>query len=170
MRQTNSTAIALLPPDQSLRIRPVQASDGPLIHRHLWHHRSLEHVDELIGRALKLVEQRRGVGIVVEGDTQLPILAYGQLTRWTDCAEISDLIVHESQRGRGIGTAMIQYLVGETRRIGLSCAEIGAAESNPRALALYRRLGFVDRYVLQATLDTGTEHVIYLRLKLPDCS
>jgi len=169
MTQANSIPRALHPPDKSLRIRPVQYADIPLIQRDLWQPRTLAYTEELIGRALKLREQERGLGIVVEGDGQMPLIAYGQLTRWADCAEISDLIVHDSQRSKGIGTAMIQYLIIETRRIGLCCAEIGAAESNPRALALYRRLGFQDRYVLQARLDHEKEAVIYLRLKLPHC-
>ena len=46
------------------------------------------------------------------------------------------------------------------------CIEIGAAVANPRAVALYRRLGFRDERQLFLNLGNGNEPVIYLRLEL----
>ncbi len=148
----------------SYRIRAVKLADSQLIQRYLWTHLRFEQVIERLKRVQHLTNQERGGGIVVmnTGGTP-PIVAYGQLTRWTQCAEISDLIVLETHRRQGIGTMMIRYLMDMGRNMGLSCAEIGVAESNLLALSLYRRLGFEDSYTVQANLGNGEETVIYLR-------
>lgn len=148
----------------SYSIRPVRLTDSPQIQQHLWNNLTLEQVVERLKRVQQLTNQGRGGGIVVQYPKGTPpIIAYGQLTRWTNCAEISDLIVVESFRRQGIGTLMIRYLMSMARDTGLTCAEIGVAESNPLALALYRRLGFRDEYTVQANLGAGEETVIYLR-------
>ncbi|MBV6700462.1 GNAT family N-acetyltransferase [Kitasatospora aureofaciens] len=67
-----------------------------------------------------------------------------------DCPEINGLDVAEPLRGRGIGTALIRHaerlaVRRGVRRIGLGVDE----EGNPRAAALYARLGYrpVVRYI-----------------------
>jgi ribosomal protein S18 acetylase RimI-like enzyme len=95
-------------------------------------------------------------------------VAYGQLTLWPRCAEVSDLVVAARYRSQGYGTALVQYLVREAARLGAGCVEIGAAKSNPRAVALYHRLGFEDNRVVMMSLGAdGREPVIYMTLYLP---
>lgn len=110
------------------------------------------------------LRQERGVAwglvAVVEGQTA----AYGQLARWLQGGEISDVIVSEPLRGQGIGRALVTRLVDLAREKGLPEVEIGAAEANTRALALYRSLGFVDRRRMTLDLGDGPEPVIYLYL------
>ena len=50
--------------------------------------------------------------------------------------------------------------------IGIKEIEIGAAMSNPRAVALYRRLGFEDSHTMMLNLGKGKEKVLFLRLVL----
>ena len=85
---------------------------------------------------------------------------------WPSCAEISDMVVVETYRGRGLGTALIQALVRQALKLGADEAEIGAALNNPRAAALYRRLGFEDSHTVLLNLGKGKEHVLFLRLNL----
>lgn len=151
-------------------IRSVKLSDVDQLHEHIWQDRKVSSISEFIQRIIKLESQYRGIGIVVTDDLQetQPIVAYGQVTQWIKCAEISDLMVVPAYRGRGIGTAMIQYLA---RFIApnADCIELGVAQSNPRALTLYRRLGFEDSYTVQLDLGRGSEPVIYLQINLtPD--
>ena len=82
-----------------------------------------------------------------------------------DCPEINGLDVAEAVRSRGIGTALICYaerLAAERgrRSIGLGVDDHG----NPRAAALYARLGYrpVIRYVghWSYTDHTGIEHAV----------
>ncbi|RMF77088.1 MAG: GNAT family N-acetyltransferase [Chloroflexi bacterium] len=159
--------LALQPPALNVRLRPVRQHDAVLLQRRCWPERPLAGVREFIGRAQRLAENQRGLGVVVLDDDHR-VAGYGQIALWMGCAEISDLIVADSLRGRGIGTTMIQYLVRVAREMHVDCVEIGGAYSNPRAIALYRRLGFSDHHTLSLNLGHGNEPVLFLRLDLHD--
>ncbi len=103
-------------------------------------------------------------GLVAEANGE--IVGFGQLTRWGWRGEICNLIVRENWRGKGIGTALIRQLIEIARQLGLREVEIGGAEANPRALALYRRLGFEDERRVLLDLGEGNEPVIYLLMRL----
>jgi ribosomal protein S18 acetylase RimI-like enzyme len=62
---------------------------------------------------------------------------------------------------------MIQYLIQAAIDMRVPNVEIGAAFSNPRALELYRRLGFQDDRTVMMNLGNGRENVLYLRIELP---
>ncbi|HVO43616.1 MAG TPA: GNAT family N-acetyltransferase [Aggregatilineales bacterium] len=141
-------------------IRPVTVSDADTLQQVCWPERSLEAVQEMLQRSETMARRGNGLGIVALNDTG--ILGYGQLTLWPRITEISDLIVRPEVRGQGIGTALIGYLVDRVRLWRLPRVEIGAAVSNPRALALYRRLGFHDARTVTLDLGNGPEPVIYL--------
>lgn len=157
--------IALQSSSLPYTIRPVTLSDVVPLREALWQSRSLESITDFVQRVIKFESQQRGIGIVVVNTAHTPnsMLAYGQVTQWVKCAEISDLMVNPDYRGQGIGTAMIQYLTAYSMSRA-TCVELGVAESNPRALALYRRLGFCDNYTLQLDLGDGTEPVLYLQI------
>lgn len=157
--------LALQAPDPRIAIRPVRLADVAGLQQACWPERSFDAVYRFVSRARYNASQGRAIGIVVADDDL--IRAYGQFTLWPRCGEISDLIVAEAHRGQGLGTAMIQYLVRAARDMQADCVDIGAALSNPRALALYRRLGFRDSYIQEIDLGQGSEPVQYLRLKLP---
>ena len=125
----------------------------------------MDSITELLWRVEKLTQQGRGYGIVAY-HAQDGILGYGQLTVWPRTTEISDLIVAPAYRGRGIGTALICVLIEKVHVWGLSQVEIGAALSNPRALHLYRRLGFQEDRTIELDLGNGQEPVIYLTRQL----
>ncbi|MEU9403906.1 GNAT family N-acetyltransferase [Streptomyces sp. NPDC048242] len=81
--------------------------------------------------------------------------------RWTgcdapevtvDCPEIGGVAVLPEARSRGIGSGLIRACEELARERGLEVVGIGVAEDNPRAAALYARLGYrpvveyADRY------------------------
>jgi ribosomal protein S18 acetylase RimI-like enzyme len=157
--------LALHPPDARVRMRPVRLSDAELLRDHCWPERPFATVYQLVMRARQNALQGRGVGVVVVGAGNA-IKGYGQLTLWPGCAEISDLIVDAAYRGQGVGTAIIQYLARAAGEMHVACIEIGAALSNSGAVALYRRLGFVDDHTVWLNLGEGKEPVLFLRLNL----
>lgn len=55
---------------------------------------------------------------------------------------VSHLCVVPEMRGRGIGEAMVRYLLGRGIAEGCSSAVLDVVEDNPRAEALYARMGF----------------------------
>lgn len=157
--------LALQAPDPAHHLRPVLLKDTEPLWSCCWRERSLTAVNQVVTRAQRLARQGTGIGVVVVKDGAL--IGYGQLTMWLRCGEISDLVVAESWRGQGIGTTLIQYLTRMACSMHAECVEIGAALDNPGALALYRRLGFVDDRVIKLTFASGPVDVLYLRIDIP---
>jgi len=145
---------------QSVLIRPVQLSDAASLNLMCWADRLPESIIELLHRTQKLAINRRGLGVVAVCDEI--ICGFGLLTLWPRSAEISDLIVNAQYRSRGIGSTVIRYLTEAARSLQVQTLEIGVALSNPRALALYRRLGFNDGRTIELDLGYGPEPVLYL--------
>jgi RimJ/RimL family protein N-acetyltransferase len=60
-----------------------------------------------------------------------------------DCPEINGLQVWPPRhQGQGIGTALIAEVEDRARRLGIPLIGLGVADDNPRAAALYLRLGY----------------------------
>lgn len=159
------TPPALLRPNPNILVRPVRLTDSETLHARCWPARPFVAVYNLLSRSIRNTSDGRGLGLVVlddGGDVQ----GYGQMAIWPTCAEISDLVVMEAYRSRGYGTALIQHLTRAAVRLKAPAVEIGAALSNPRAAALYRRLGFEDSHTLILNLGIGKESVLFLRLEL----
>ncbi|MBZ0289746.1 MAG: GNAT family N-acetyltransferase [Anaerolineae bacterium] len=157
--------LALHAPNPKIPFRPVRLTDSDSLYADCWPGRSFASVYNLVQRAARSQLDGRGLGLVIPGEPNR-VLGYGQVLMWPSCAEISDMVVVEPYRGRGLGTAMIQTLIQQAIKMGAEEAEIGAAQNNPRAAALYRRLGFEDSHTVLLNLGKGKEHVLFLRLKL----
>ena len=90
--------------------------------------------------------------------------------------EITNLQVEPAARGRGAGTALIRFAEDLARGRGFARAAIGVGEDNPRAAALYERLGYTDSgarwtgsytwYDADGVEHEETEHVRMLVLEL----
>lgn len=163
---TQTVTPALQPPDPHITIRPVVLADIEALRTHCWPERDADSIYRFIARIRQAARDGRGLGAVVL-DAERETVGYGQVILWPRCAEISDLIIAPEQRGNGLGTALIQYLVQAARNMHVECLEIGAALSNPGAVNLYRRLGFRDSYTQVMPLENGNEEVLYLRIKFP---
>ena len=100
--------------------------------------------EQAAGRSVQLVAEVAGAGIV----------GSGQLVRYSGSqAEIADLVVSTAWRNQGVGTALIQVLTQIARAGRIWHLEIGVTDDNERALALYRRLGFLPER--EVTLPGG---------------
>jgi RimJ/RimL family protein N-acetyltransferase len=61
------------------------------------------------------------------------------------CPELNGLTVWPPERrSQGIGTQAIRHAVGLVRRRGFAKVGVGVADGNPRAAALFLRLGFTE--------------------------
>lgn len=146
------------------QLRNLRITDAESLRDTCWPTASLDAVHEMLERVLKMMEQGRGLGVVATvNDCAIGTV---QLTKWPQVAEISDLIVTENLRKRGIGTALIRHLIEQSRSWHMPAVEIGSALSNTGALALYQRLGFVEDRRLELNLGHGPEMVIYLKMAL----
>lgn len=132
-----------------LDIRPLVQSEIPILDAHLDVERLAGRHDErlaqqLDGRLTYLIAWMDGIPI---GHT---------MVRWTGttdafvaerisgCAHVEDLFVMPEHRSQGIGTRILEH--GEGLAAERSFTRIGLAVGidNPRARALYERLGYVD--------------------------
>lgn len=143
----------------SMKLRPVAPQDIPIISA-WWNDRQPQAVRELINRATKLYERKRGAGYVaVCGNVPC---GFALLTYWVNVAEISDLLVIPAYRGQGIGTQILETLLGYARSAGYANVEIGVLASNSRARQLYERVGFVPVRTIQHRFTHGYEDIIFL--------
>lgn len=62
-----------------------------------------------------------------------------------DYAEIKRVFVIPACRGRGYSSSLMNHLEAEARRLGVSVLRLETGISQPEALALYRRRGYVER-------------------------
>lgn len=157
--------LAIRAPDPQVVTRPVRLSDTEALYTSCWPERDFTAIYNLVLRATRSQTDKRGLGLVIV-DERDRACGYGQLTLWPMVGEISDLVVEAAHRSEGWGTAMVQTLVRKAVNMGLEEVEIGASSLNPRAGALYRRLGFVDSHTLMVNTGQGREEVQYMRLKL----
>ena len=160
------TPLALQSPDPTIPIRSATVDDLDALLACCWTDRRRDVGIWLLSRAARNRRDKRGDGVVVLDAEGKPV-GYGQLTLWPRCAEISDLVISPAYRSQGYGTALIQHLSQLAIQLGASCVEIGAAVSNPRATALYHRLGFVDQRTIHMNLGGGSrEPVVYMCIPL----
>lgn len=95
-------------------------------------------------------------------------VAYAVLMLVLDEAHLLNVTVDRSDQGRGIGTAVLQFLFDEARRHGAAQMFLEVRESNEVALALYRRKGFfaIGRRRGYYPAAAGREDAIVMRYAL----
>lgn len=74
------------------------------------------------------------------------VVACGQYARETDRVGLFDIFTAPAARNRGLARALCTLLLRHARASGAATAYLQVDEDNAAALAVYRRLGFVDGY------------------------
>jgi len=57
---------------------------------------------------------------------------------------VQSLAVSEKERGRGIGSNLLQFSIDYARSRGFSQVKLEVTDANPRARRLYSRMGFIE--------------------------
>ena len=70
-------------------------------------------------------------------------------------AELVSLAVAPDQRGRGVGTALMDAVDAELDRRGIPDLEVAVMAGNGRAIAFYERRGLVVGELLMFRFGTG---------------
>ncbi|QPS70875.1 GNAT family N-acetyltransferase [Lactococcus garvieae] len=100
----------------------------------------------------------------------LGVLDYGQRNKSEFGSHVITFGVMTVQeaRGKGVATALIQYLIREARTENYEKITINAMSSNPKALTLYEHLGFVregelkKEYFIDGTYIDSLIYAYYL--------
>jgi ribosomal protein S18 acetylase RimI-like enzyme len=79
-----------------------------------------------------------------------------------DPIELARIYVVRAALGEGVGSALMRFCLEEARRMGRRTIWLGVWEHNERALAFYRRWGFVDvgSHVFQVGTDPQIDRVM----------
>lgn len=100
-------------------------------------------------RALAAILEDSRVGRIYVAREENRVVAMASLLYTVSTAEggkaalFEDLVVHPQYRGRGIGSALLRFVIGEARRSGVLRLTLLTDADNERARALYRNAGFL---------------------------
>jgi len=97
-----------------------------------------------VGRALERARRGEADYLAVCPPSGLPVALGGvDYAKTPGAGRLEQMGVHPALRSCGIGTLLIQAAEQRIRARGLHRAELKVEESNPRARALYERLGYL---------------------------
>lgn len=102
--------------------------------------RHLQSISEVLDR----VDRGEAEYLAVRAPDGTPV-ALGGINYWEapGVGTIFQLSTHHALQGLGLGTALIRGAEQRILRRGLAVARLGVEDDNPRARALYERLGYV---------------------------
>jgi GNAT superfamily N-acetyltransferase len=101
-------------------------------------------------RALEKILADPSAGTVYVARDQDRIVAMASLVYTVSTAEggtaalFEDLFVLPANRGRGVATALVKFVIEEARKQGVLRLTLLTDAHNERAQSLYRKLGFTD--------------------------
>ncbi|WP_421871159.1 GNAT family N-acetyltransferase [Marinoscillum sp.] len=80
--------------------------------------------------------------------------------------EIERIYVTSELKGRGIGRMMIQHAMAQAKNLELKEIWLGVWEKNPKAIAFYKKMGFIEisTHVFQLGDDAQTDIIMTLTL------
>lgn len=162
-----TTLLALLTPPADappgVLFRPATPADLAALHAACYRERPWSHFAAHGERLLAWQENGRCHWLLAEAEATGALVGSGQLLRYPYGAEAANLAVTPGWRGRGVGATLLRLFFRLGRHLGLPELEIGVDAANTRALALYRRLGFVT--ARRTALPTG-ETAVFLAKSL----
>ena len=90
------------------------------------------------------------------------ILGYCGFLFVLDEAEIPNVCVKSSARKQGVGKKMMNELIEEAKKLGISTLFLEVRESNAAARALYKSLGFAEDGIRKNFYEQPVEHAILM--------
>jgi len=109
-------------------------------------------------RALELIladPSRARIYVAREGGKAIAMAALHYTTSTAEggkVAGLEDCVVHPEHRGKGVGKALLEYVVTKARAEGVLRVMLLTDGDNTRARALYRKLGFTPSSMLAMRL------------------
>ena len=74
-----------------------------------------------------------------------------------DEGDITNVVVAKESRGKGIGTAMLLFMMEEGKKRGINAYTLEVRVSNAEAIHVYEKLGFVSEGIRKNFYDKPKE-------------
>lgn len=144
-----------------LTLRLATAVDGETLRLNLYAHKTAVAFWRHFEQVLAWQENGRAVWLLAEQGGRT--VGCGELLIYPHGAELANIFVVATHRGRGVGTTLLIVLLRLARYLGETAVEIGVIPDNDRARRLYERLGFGQERTIRLA---GGETAVILRREL----
>ncbi|WP_114559064.1 GNAT family N-acetyltransferase [Desertihabitans aurantiacus] len=140
----------------ALTVRALEPEDLPDLH---WSGGSA-HLRALAEAWQRTLEGEVGLLCLQASNGRLVAVGAVDLVKEPDTGELWMLSVHEAWQSLGVGTLLVEALEDVARRAGRTAVQLTVEDDNPRARALYERLGYtaVGRRAESWPLDDGSTY------------
>lgn len=140
-----------------ITIRPMQEADVPYISKLEEETFSMPWSAESF---LEMIQKEDQQYYVAEEDGQL--LGGCGLLMVLDEGNITNVVVRPEARNRGIGTMLVQHLIAEGERAGLTAFTLEVRVSNLMAIHVYEKCGFVSEGIRPRFYEKPTEDAVIM--------
>jgi ribosomal protein S18 acetylase RimI-like enzyme len=110
-----------------------------------------------------LAESEKGIYLVVERDGKIVGHAFLEPLHLKSICHVAQLSigVHQGWQEKGIGTALMEELIAWAKQsTTIEKIELNVRASNSRAIALYKKMGFVEEGRLKNRIKVSANHYI----------
>lgn len=101
-------------------------------------------------------------------EEQRRVIGYAGLMKIQDEGDITDIVVEEAFRGRGIGRGLISELLAEGRKCGLHAFTLEVRAGNAAAIRLYEQLGFTPEGYRKRFYEKPAEDALIMWKREPE--
>lgn len=85
------------------------------------------------------------------------VVGYAGLNRVLDEGDVTNIVISEDFRGRGIGTELTSALLEEGKKEGIQAFTLEVRFSNVSAIRIYEKLGFVEEGIRKRFYEKPVE-------------
>ena len=97
--------------------------------------------------------------VVVAGED---IVGYGGMWMIIDEAHITNVAIHPDYRRKGMGEAVMRYLIKKASEIGAVAMTLEVRVSNKAAIYLYKKLGFIEKGIRRGYYTNNREDALIM--------
>ncbi len=97
-----------------------------------------------------------------DSEVQKKIIASGGVMNILGEGDITNIAVKASERGKGVGTALLTFLMEEGKKFGITAYTLEVRVSNQTAIHVYEKLGFVSEGIRRGFYDCPKEDAVIM--------
>jgi len=141
-----------------------------------WNHLPEDGVDQQFERlasgldsALVAVDDKTPVGLIIYGQPGYVPNLFSSYIRDTHVVYISEVTVHSSYSGRGIGTALLNKIIEQAAEMDVSALVIDRHEENLASAGMMKKAGFIalGSFYDSPRRTVGSQKTTVLTKRLP---